>query len=123
MEPERASTVRNAQETARCAGESSDTCQGSSIDERNAGEPATGEPSLRAAGRAGRAGERDGGGVRAGGGGPARLLGHARTPAELGPGVGPGTRLGPATLREVVRRRTAQRGVQLRRPARRGGPG
>ncbi|CUR60589.1 hypothetical protein NOCA280038 [metagenome] len=47
---------------------------------------------------------------------------RGRRAARLGAEVGPGPRLGRPAVRQVVRRRQAQRGVQLCRPARRGRP-
>ena len=48
------------------------------------------------------------------------LLGRARRGAALGHQVGPGARLVEPAVRQVVRRRQAQRLLQLRRPPRRG---
>ena len=48
------------------------------------------------------------------------VLGRARRGAALGHQVGPGPRLVEPAVREVVRRRQAQRRLQLRRPPRRG---
>ena len=58
--------------------------------ERDLGEPVFGDAAVPAAGRAGRRRQRHGGGVRAGRRRPARLLGAAGPPADLGQGVGPG---------------------------------
>ena len=48
------------------------------------------------------------------------VLGRARRGAALGHQVGPGARLVEPAVRQVVRRRQAQRLLQLRRPPRRG---
>ncbi|CAA9465411.1 MAG: Acetyl-CoA synthetase, partial [uncultured Solirubrobacteraceae bacterium] len=81
--------------------------------------PVQREPPVRAPGRAGGDGERAGRGVRGGGSGPPRLLGRAGPPAAVGDAVRAGPGLA-AAVREVVRRRHAQRRGQLRRPPRRG---
>ena len=81
-----------------------------------------GDAAVRAAGRPGRGRQRHGRRVRRGRRGPARLLGGAGRPADLGQAVGPGAGLVQPAVRQVVRRRRAQRRLQLRRPARRGRP-
>ena len=50
------------------------------------------------------------------------VLGDAGRPPELGEAVGPGARLVQPAVRQVVRRRRAQRRLQLPRPAHRGRP-
>ena len=79
-----------------------------------------GRPDLRAAAGARGAGERRPRDLRGGRARPARLLGEGRRTADLVAEVGRGARLEQAALREVVRRRQAQRRLQLPRPARRG---
>ena len=79
-----------------------------------------GGAALRAARRPGRERQRHGGGVRAGRGGPAGLLGRAGPAADLGHRADRDAGLVQPAVREVVRRRQAQRRVQLRRPPCRG---
>ena len=79
-------------------------------------------PAVPAAGGSGRVGQRDGGDVRAGGGRPRGVLGRAGQAAQLGDRADRGAGLEQPAVREVVRRRHPERGLQRLRPARRGRP-
>ena len=89
-------------------------------DARAAAGGASGSGEVPAAGRIRRAGGRLRSRDLRAGRGLRGLLGRARRGAALGHQVGPGARLVEPAVRQVVRRRQAQRLLQLRRPPRRG---